>query len=87
MTIIYFQIGVTILAASIIMAIVSLRASGVLHKKMLNRILKAPMSFFDTTPTGRVVNRFAKDVDVTDSAMPMVIRLSEKLGKFSYICK
>ena len=40
---------------------------------MLENVLKAPMSFFDTNPKGRVVNRFAKDVDYVDRAIPMTL--------------
>ncbi|XP_073163815.1 ATP-binding cassette sub-family C member 12 isoform X4 [Lepidochelys kempii] len=33
-------------------------------------ILLSPMSFFDTTPTGRLMNRFSKDVDELDVRLP-----------------
>uniref|UniRef100_A0A8C8BCN0 Uncharacterized protein n=1 Tax=Otus sunia TaxID=257818 RepID=A0A8C8BCN0_9STRI len=36
------------------------QASGVMHQQLLSNILRVPVSFFDTTPTGRIVNRFAK---------------------------
>lgn len=38
----------------------SVRASRVLHDGMLASVLHSPMSFFDTTPLGRIVNRFSK---------------------------
>ena len=34
-----------------------------LHQSMLERIIKAPMAFFDVTPAGRILNRFSKDMD------------------------
>ncbi|KAJ6725085.1 ATP-BINDING CASSETTE SUB-FAMILY C [Salix viminalis] len=44
----------------------SLHASKRLHDAMLDSILRAPMLFFHTNPTGRIINRFAKDVGEID---------------------
>ncbi|KAJ8247521.1 hypothetical protein GJAV_G00247340 [Gymnothorax javanicus] len=49
---------------------VVLRASSKFHDKMFQRVLGSPMSFFDTTPIGRIVNRFSKDQDEVDTALP-----------------
>uniref|UniRef100_A0A671M1F4 ATP-binding cassette sub-family C member 5 n=1 Tax=Sinocyclocheilus anshuiensis TaxID=1608454 RepID=A0A671M1F4_9TELE len=49
---------------------VTLRASSKLHDTMFKQILGSPMSFFDTTPTGRLVNRFSKDQDEVDAVLP-----------------
>ncbi|KAL1919296.1 uncharacterized protein VTP21DRAFT_1989 [Calcarisporiella thermophila] len=53
----------------------SLRASQVLHEKLLDAILGAPIRFFDQTPVGRVLNRFSKDMATIDSSL--IINLSE----------
>lgn len=44
----------------------SLRAAKRLHDSMLNSILRAPMLFFHTNPTGRMINRFSKDLGDID---------------------
>jgi ABC-type multidrug transport system fused ATPase/permease subunit len=44
----------------------SLYAAKRLHDSMLHAILRAPMVFFHTNPTGRIINRFAKDLGDID---------------------
>ncbi|CAJ1048484.1 LOW QUALITY PROTEIN: multidrug resistance-associated protein 9-like [Xyrichtys novacula] len=42
-----------------------------LHDTMFNKIISSPMSFFDTTPTGRIINRFSKDQEEVDTVLPL----------------
>ncbi|OWF55505.1 multidrug resistance-associated protein 1-like [Mizuhopecten yessoensis] len=51
------------------------RASKYFHSSMLDCILRSPMSFYDTTPIGRVLNRFSSDLDVIDDRLPRTFRL------------
>ncbi|CAK9795197.1 Multidrug resistance-associated protein 1 [Anthophora quadrimaculata] len=44
-----------------------------MHIMMLRAVMRAPLPFFDTTPTGRIIARFAKDVDVLDTSLPQQI--------------
>lgn len=45
------------------------RASRILNIKALKGIIHVPMSYMDTTPMGRVINRFTKDTDVLDNEL------------------
>ena len=54
------------LANSYSLIISSLCAAKRLHDAMLHSILRAPMIFFHTNPTGRIINRFAKDLGDID---------------------
>ena len=40
---------------------------------LLRAVLFAPMAFFDTTPLGRVINRFSKDIYTIDEQIPQVL--------------
>lgn len=44
----------------------SIRGARTLFDSLLDRIIHAPMRFFDTTPVGRILNRFGKDVSTID---------------------
>ncbi|XP_064346066.1 ATP-binding cassette sub-family C member 12 [Camelus dromedarius] len=48
----------------------TLTASSSLQDRVFDKVLESPMSFFDRTPTGRLMNRFSKDMDELDVRLP-----------------
>lgn len=48
----------------------AIRSAKYLHSSMLTSVVKSPMSFFDTTPLGRILNRFSKDEHTVDEVLP-----------------
>ena len=66
-------------------------ASRHLHQGMLVNIMHSPMSFFETTPQGRIVNRFSKDISGIDDLVPsnfsiFLVTLTGVLGTVFTIC-
>ncbi|KAK5629615.1 hypothetical protein RRF57_005330 [Xylaria bambusicola] len=64
---IYLAFGVGSAALTVIQTLIlwifcSIEASRKLHERMATAIFRAPMSFFDTTPAGRILNRFSSDI-------------------------
>ena len=51
----------------------ALLASRVLHDGALNAVLKAQIRFFDATPIGRILNRFSRDIDSIEKALPVAL--------------
>lgn len=43
-----------------------------LHQQMIQRVMHAPLRFFHTNPTGRILNRFSKDMGLQDEDLPWI---------------
>ncbi|CCE80487.1 Piso0_003604 [Millerozyma farinosa CBS 7064] len=74
---IYFALGIAssflILSQTCILwMFCTIHGSKKLHAAMANCVLRAPMSFFETTPIGRILNRFSNDVYKVDEILGRV---------------
>ncbi|MCJ1418249.1 hypothetical protein MMC32_004596 [Xylographa parallela] len=71
---IYLAFGVggallTVVQTLILWIFCSIEASRKLHERMAYAIFRSPMSFFETTPTGRILNRFSSDIYRVDEVL------------------
>ncbi|EDO46846.1 predicted protein, partial [Nematostella vectensis] len=52
-----------------------IKAAKTIHQRLLSSILAAPISFFDITPIGRIINRFSSDVYSIDDSLPFMLNI------------
>lgn len=52
---------------------ININAARELHGKMLHSVVRCPMTFFETTPLGRIVNRFSSDMYKVDQQLARTI--------------
>ncbi|XP_062546115.1 multidrug resistance-associated protein 1 isoform X18 [Armigeres subalbatus] len=51
-----------------------MKAALALHQRLLSNVMRLPMTFFDTTPKGRIVARFSNDINTLDYSLPFNIK-------------
>jgi len=62
------SVALAVMQSSYILAwdLLGIRAAKVLFSKMTYKVLRAPLRWIDTTPSGRIVNRFTSDINIVD---------------------
>ncbi|XP_056406097.1 ATP-binding cassette sub-family C member 3 isoform X2 [Hyla sarda] len=65
--------GVLVMVSSFTLAMAGIGAARKLHVALLDNKMHTPQSFYDTTPIGRIINRFSKDIYVIDEVIPHTI--------------
>jgi len=71
------SLGLALLVFACVRALLSfyfaIKASQRLHNSMTTAVLRARISFFDTNPIGRILNRFSADVGSNDDLLPQTM--------------
>lgn len=65
-----FISGMAMFGTTLAIALGGIVASRHLHADLLQSVLHSPMSFFEVTPSGNLLNRFSKEIDAIDCMIP-----------------
>uniref|UniRef100_A0A8C9ZX93 ATP-binding cassette, sub-family C (CFTR/MRP), member 9 n=1 Tax=Sander lucioperca TaxID=283035 RepID=A0A8C9ZX93_SANLU len=87
----YLPVFITLCAAGITLCLITsltveflgLSAATNLHHNLLNKIIHAPIRFFDITPLGQILNRFSADTNIIDQHIPPTL---ESLTRSTLLC-
>ncbi|VAI82710.1 unnamed protein product [Triticum turgidum subsp. durum] len=77
---VYIIIGVCsmffLLSRSLSVVVLGIQTSRSLFSQLLDSLFRAPMSFFDSTPLGRVLSRVSSDLSIVDLDVPFAFLFS-----------
>ncbi|KAM7285677.1 multidrug resistance-associated protein 1 [Ixodes scapularis] len=61
---------------SVVFVFGAIRAASSIHNQLLQSVMRTPISFFDKTSTGRIINRFSRDMDLIDKEVPFLMSMN-----------
>ncbi|TDH11131.1 hypothetical protein EPR50_G00057620, partial [Perca flavescens] len=65
-----FTQGIAMFGTTLAIALGGIVASRQLHADLLHSVLHSPVSFFEVTPSGNLLNRFSREMDAIDCMIP-----------------
>nr|KYP49508.1 ABC transporter C family member 10 [Cajanus cajan] len=74
---VYFLIGVIstifLLIRTLLVVALGIQSSKYLFLQLINSLFRAPMSFYDSTPLGRILSRVSSDLSIVDLDIPFIL--------------
>ncbi|KAM9734455.1 multidrug resistance-associated protein 1-like [Menidia menidia] len=70
-----FTQAMAMFGTTLTIALAGIVASHRLHTDLLHSILHSPMSFFEKTTSGNLLNRFSKEIDAIDCMIPEALKM------------
>ncbi|XP_072320134.1 multidrug resistance-associated protein 1-like [Eucyclogobius newberryi] len=67
--------GLAMFATTMAISLGGISASRHLHADLLQNVLHSPMAFFESTPSGSLLNRFSKEIDSIDCMIPDGVKM------------
>ncbi|KAJ8773220.1 hypothetical protein K2173_028397 [Erythroxylum novogranatense] len=89
LVVVYLIIGfaslLVLLSRSLSAVIMGLQSSESLFSQLLKSLFRAPMSFYDSTPLGRILSRVSSDLSIVDLDVPssLVIAVGATINAYS----
>uniref|UniRef100_A0A0E0MCM3 ABC transporter C family member 10 n=1 Tax=Oryza punctata TaxID=4537 RepID=A0A0E0MCM3_ORYPU len=86
--VVYIAIGVCsmffLISRSLSIVVLGMQTSRSLFSQLLNSLFRAPMSFYDSTPLGRVLSRVSSDLSIVDLDVPFFFMFSMNASLNAY---
>jgi len=68
-----FVFFIVLIVKYLLLSYVSLFSNEKLHEDMIHGLVRCPSSYFDITPSGRLINKFSNDLGILDNTLAFVI--------------
>ncbi|WJX71039.1 Multidrug resistance-associated protein 7 [Trifolium repens] len=90
LVLVYFWIGLSsiffMVIRSLLVVSLGLHSSKYLFLQLMNSLFRAPLSFYDSTPLGRILSRVSSDLSIMDLDMPFSLIFSVGSAINFYAC-
>ena len=70
----YFEELFAVLSECYFSVKLQIKSAKKLHESMMSSVMRSTMQFFESTPIGRILNRFSKDLNSVEFPLPISLK-------------